>query len=654
MKGRSLRQLLVLLNLTLVPIAFSQTNLDELFSPSQLPHLRESKLYHVGSYDTAGHNNDFISIAAGKTATILNVNGPGAIARIWMTVAASDPYYLRRILIRIYWDGESNPSVEVPLGDFFGTGFGYKQYVSRFVGMTSGGFYSYFPMPFNKSAKIEIVNETGQTISSFYYNIDYQKVDQPFGADIGYFHAWWHRDIRTMSGNNYVILEAEGKGQFVGCNLNIQGYDSNLSFLEGDEMVYVDGESKPSVNGTGTEDFFNSGWYFNRGEYSAPYHGLIWKDDSASRIAAYRFMVGDAIPFQKSIRVTIEHGTENTETADYSSTAYWYQLEPHKTFPPILKASLRIPLRAVIPTGATEAESLNPTGANIQYKLEDMTDFGPEWRGGKELKVTPTNKRTSFVLAVPVGGADRYVLNIYYTKGPDYGNAAILVSSKKVGEIAGYSKSITPGGKVTVKNIISDGSPIRLEFVVRGKDAASDGYSAGLDAFVVTPERDFITHWSVIGPFPNPTDPRGERLGLDTPRPPEKEINAKKTYVGVNGQEVRWQRIKAGSDGMIDLIGRFSPEELVVAYAVSFVYSPKAQTLPLLFGSDDGVKVFLNGRELFRTLMNRPAVPDQDSVTVDLRKGKNTLLMKIENNTGGYGFFARFVDPGRTLKYKDR
>ena len=643
---------IIALSLIVFASGTGQTRLDEIFSPSDLPFLRDGRLVHVGSYDTAGHNNDFISIAAGNSATIMDVRGPGAIARIWMTVGSPDPYYLRRILIRMYWDGETTPSVEAPLGDFFGTGFGYKQYVSRFVGMTSGGFISYFPMPFNKSARIEIVNETGQTISSFYYNIDYLKVDQPFSGDIGYFHAWWNRDIRTTSKENYLILMAKGRGQFVGCNLSIQGYGNNLYFLEGDEMIYVDGETRPSINGTGTEDFFNSGWYFDRGEYSAPYHGLIWKVDSLSRIAAYRFMVGDAVPFYKSIRVTIEHGTENSQVADYSSTAYWYQLEPHDEFPPILKSSLRIPLRVQVPGGAIEAESLQPISTNTRSEIQDMTDFGPDWSGGKELKVDCVKAGDSFTLNIPVSEADRYRVDVYYTKGPDYGDADIVVNGRKVGVIAGYSKTALPGGGLQISDLVSDGRPINVKFVVTGKDRASAGNCVGLDAFVVSSEKEFITNWKVAGPFPNPSDNEGKRIGLDTQYPPENGKGESASFTGSGGKKIKWQRVTAASDGFVNLLGRFSPDELVVAYASSEIYSPGDQTLPLMIGSDDGAKVFINGRQVFRILEDRGAEPDQDTVSVKLKRGWNRLLMKVENNLGGYGFYARFVDGKRELKYR--
>ena len=132
--------------------AFTQSSLEDILCLYRLPYLKKSKLLQISSHDTTGGNNDRINILAGETAALAEIEGPGIITRIWITIDSRDPYFLRRILLRMYWDGEENPSVEVPVGDFFGTGFEYKHYASQFLGMSSGGYYCYFPMPFNKSA----------------------------------------------------------------------------------------------------------------------------------------------------------------------------------------------------------------------------------------------------------------------------------------------------------------------------------------------------------------------------------------------------------------------------------------------------------------------------------------------------------------------
>ncbi len=633
----------------LVTTAFGQSALDDILSPARLPYLKPSKLIQISSHDTTGGNNDRISLQPGEKATIAQMQGPGVITRIWVTIDSRDPYFLRRIVLRMYWDGEENPSVEVPVGNFFGTGFEYKHYLSEFVGMSSGGYYCYFPMPFNKSARIEVENQTGQEVYAFYYHVDYQKLEVPLDKDVAYFHSHWGREIRTQPDKNYTILDAEGEGHFVGVNMDMQSYKRNLWFLEGDEMVYVDGEKFPSVYGTGTEDYFTGGWYFNKGEFSGPVHGLIIKDDSLARIAVYRFHVGDAIPFKKSIKFTIEHGHANSENADYSSTAYWYQMEPHKPFPPLLKASLRIPLRVAVPEGGTEAESLKPVGKNIRYESEDMSDFGPDWSGFKQLKIVSNAKGKQFALNIPNVSEDRYNIDLYYTKGPDYGNADISYQGNKVGQIEGYNEAVFPGGKVTLKDLRAQNGKIPLTFVVTGKEKKASGFAVGLDDFIVDPVREYIPEWYVIGPFPNERKSEEERLGLDTVYPPEKEIELNKSYLGADSQQVSWKLYKTPESGRFQLWDKVKPYELVVAYALTYIYSPKDQAVPLLVGSDDGIKIFLNDKPIHEKLLVRISEPDQDRVPLQLKKGWNKLLLKVENNFGGYAFFARVLDIDKSL-----
>ena len=632
-----------------VILAQAQPQLDNLLSPARLPYLKNSTLHQISSNDTSGGNNDFVAIPAGATRKLAEITGPGVITNIWVTISSPDKYFLRRILLRMFWDGETNPSVEVPIGDFFGTGFEYKQYITPFVGMSSGGYYSYFPMPFNSSARVEVVNETGQEVNSFYYHIDYQLVPAPLEPSVAYFHATWHRDIRTDPKTYFTLLEAEGEGHLVGVNMSMQSYDGGLSFLEGDEMIYVDGQKEASMKGTGTEDYFNSGWYFNRGEFSAPYHGLILKDDSLGRIAAYRFHILDVIPFKRSIRALIEHGTENQEVADYSATAYWYQKEPHKPFARMLPAGLRIPLRVQVPNGALEAESLTPRETSLASSVEDMSAWGADWSGLKQLKVDGMKAGDAFTLLLPVQ-EDRYDVDCYWSKGPAYGDVDVLCNGEKVGTMSGYAKTAIPGGKISLGTLRAKNKEVALRFVVSGKHPRSTGYAVGLDAFVVTPHRTFIPEWSLIGPFPNPRDQELVRQGLDIAYPPEKDLDLSKTYTGVDSQKVSWQQVKTPRSGRVDLY-MFDPYEMVVVYALTYVYSPKDQNRPLMLGSDDGVKVFLNGKQIHRVLTVRVAEPDQDTVSLGLHKGWNSLLLKIENNFGGYNFYARIPDLEESLRF---
>ncbi len=277
----------------------------------------------------------------------------------------------------MYWDEENKPSVESPIGDFFGIGHSVvKHYISLPLTMTTArGFNCYFPMPFNDLAEIEIVNECDTEIRAFYYHIDYELYDK-LDDDIGYFHAKWRRERpkairadKNLDGkHNYLILYAEGRGQYIGCILSIHGLRPGW-WGEGDDMIFVDGETwPPSVHGTGTEDYFGAAWGFAH-EFYGPYHGLPLRgeDDWTGYFSMYRFHIEDPIVFRKSIKVTIEHGHANDRSDDISSVAYWYQVEPHIEFSKMPPPEDRIPLPP-----RTPKEILSEVLEDLE--AEDLTD----------------------------------------------------------------------------------------------------------------------------------------------------------------------------------------------------------------------------------------------------------------------------------------
>lgn len=321
--------------------------------------IRNFKTHRISSYDRTGGNADCISIPAGQTATIADIKGAGIIKHIWITISCQDPMLRRNAILRMYWDGESNPSVESPIGDFFGQGWGEKyNFISLPLAAAPVGgnaLNCYFPMPFNDGARITVENQSEYNITSFYYYIDYEEHDG-ISDDAGRFHAWWHRELtdpdpdgenewgtlgpqklNPSDKNNYVFVEASGKGHFVGINYYIDN-PGPMWYGEGDDMWMVDGEPWPgSLHGTGTEDFFNSSWCPNE-IYQHPYfgyakvpHKLGWM----GRTHCYRFFLEEPIFFEKSLRGSIEHGHANNLTLDLCSVAYWYQTEPHKPYPAI-------------------------------------------------------------------------------------------------------------------------------------------------------------------------------------------------------------------------------------------------------------------------------------------------------------------------------
>ena len=335
-----------------------------------LPRLKNCRRRRISSHDETGGNRDYATIPKGSTHPLAEIEGAGCIRHIWVTIRCKDRWYLRKILLRMYWDAEEEPSVEVPIGDFFGIGHGAAHnFVSAPLQMSpenGKGFNCWWPMPFSRGARIEVENQCNCEIQSFYYYIDYEEYDE-LEPGLGRLHATWRRENPTAGvpdegmenrewlfggqnpdgAGNYVIMEAEGRGHYVGCNVNVHNLRETEEFNwygEGDDMIFIDGEPLPSTVGTGTEDYYGMSWCPTQ-EYCAPYHGLPLPGGHnwSGKITWYRYHILDPVYFEKSIRVTIEHGHANRRSDDYSSTAYWYQTEPHKKFEPMLPVEKRIP-----------------------------------------------------------------------------------------------------------------------------------------------------------------------------------------------------------------------------------------------------------------------------------------------------------------------
>lgn len=335
-----------------------------------LAHLREGlRSKRVSSYDRTGGNNDrFEHIADGERKTLFDVKGAGIIDHIWITIAPPPPDLSRNdIILRMYWDGEKNPSVEAPIGPFFGQGWNESYNFSSLplaAGPRQGrALVCYFPMPFSDGARIEIENDSGREISAFYYYVDYVQMDK-LPEDMGRFHAWYHHKLtealpegenewsilgpqgkNTTGDGNYLIADIKGKGHFVGVNYYVH-CPTPVWYGEGDDMIFIDGESwPPSLHGTGTEDYFNTSWS-PKALFSHPYYGYARVNDDIGwlgRTHVYRFNITDPIYFDKSLRFTIEHGHNNNLTLDLASVAYWYQREPHAKFPPFPTRAERAP-----------------------------------------------------------------------------------------------------------------------------------------------------------------------------------------------------------------------------------------------------------------------------------------------------------------------
>lgn len=345
-------------------------------SPGWQPDLTRQQDYvahRASSTDPKGANADARHVAPGETYTVLDTEGPGTVAHVWFTIADPEPYHLKRIVLRMYWDGEATPSVEAPIGDFFGLGLGsYTPWESELLSVgNNNSLNCFFPMPFARHARITVTNEGERPINALYYNVDYRTYSHPLPAGTLYFHAQYRQaqPNRGWTNNwkangdplvnskpnldgkdNYVWMEAEGHGQYVGVTMSVL-QNQDMWWGEGDDMFFIDGEANPSIVGTGSEDYFLGAWDFGGKPFSYALYGapVVGPEVAGSRSTVYRFHLDQPIPFSKSFRATIEHGNANHRSDNFYSVAYWYQAEPHAAFPPLPPVGQRLP--ALQPVG---------------------------------------------------------------------------------------------------------------------------------------------------------------------------------------------------------------------------------------------------------------------------------------------------------------
>lgn len=314
-------------------------------------------------------------IKPNETKVLADIEGTGVIQHIWITVtdqiSPKNRFVLRDLVLRMYWDNETSPSVECPLGDFFCCGFGKTYPVNSMpvAVIPRNGLNCYFSMPFRKHARVTIENQNTETIPSFFYQIDYCLYDE-LPEQSGYFHAQWRRKKITELGKDYVLLDGvKGRGNYVGTFLAISSLE-RYWWGEGEFKFYLDGDKEyPTICGTGTEDYFGGAWSFAKNEngktveqnYCTPFLGYPFysksddeirndyhNDDCPPMRAFYRFHFPDPICFQEDIKVTVQQIGSCYEGIferqdDLSSVAYWYQTEPHNPYPSLLPARDRWP-----------------------------------------------------------------------------------------------------------------------------------------------------------------------------------------------------------------------------------------------------------------------------------------------------------------------
>jgi hypothetical protein len=315
---------------------------------------RDSVSRRASSFDRSGGNADYVVVNPGETHALLEHEGPGCVTRLYCAFILPDLRDFRAAILRCYWDGSSAPSVEVPLGDFFGLAHArVRTFSSHLVAVNAGigsshGLNAYFPMPFSSSARITIENRGSTALGgdrgALWYHVEYETYSTPLRDGVDRFHACYrqehptkavgpiqnvtlHAELNDTGDDNYVVLDTEGAGRMAGLVLEIENVQGAKWYGEGDDMVFVDGESwPPAIHGTGTEEIFGGGACPSE-EYAAMYSGfhLIESAGYDGLVGMYRWYTPDPIHFSRSLRWTIEHGHANNFANNYSSVAYWYQ-----------------------------------------------------------------------------------------------------------------------------------------------------------------------------------------------------------------------------------------------------------------------------------------------------------------------------------------
>ncbi|HEX4489113.1 MAG TPA: DUF2961 domain-containing protein [Terriglobales bacterium] len=454
-------------------------------------------------------NDDSKRIMPGETLVMADLKGAGMISHIWLTVADNEFAWPRLLRVRVYYDGYKTPSVDAPLGDFFGVGHGSERNLdSNMVRDSSMGRArnSYWPMPYRKSCRITVTNEGKRLVPMFYYHVDYRKYAS-LPEDIGYFHAYYRQERPARKGHDYAFLDIKGNGHYVGTVMSV--VQTQVSwFGEGDDLFFVDGAKKPQILGTGSEDYFNDAWGLRDS-------GFIWTgtpitegEKLGSRLTGYRWHIPDPIPFTKSLWAGIEHsgwtanpdGTVRSgfeERPDYfSSVAFWYQKGVNEGLPEPPYGYERLPFG-------------NATQLTVENSIKDVTTEKGKATVLKEVdwakdllyfEAEGEGSKINVPIDIPENG--QYELIGLIAQAPNYGDYSALMDGQPMNldpRKAATSEVPFPGPDIFYNYLpevyvardralgmetLTKGRHI-ITFVCMGKDPHSLGYNFGLNDIVL-------------------------------------------------------------------------------------------------------------------------------------------------------------------------
>jgi hypothetical protein len=505
-----MRLIPMVLFLAIPALAWGQNAATGPLDPLEFARLKSYGAYRSSSNNLyVDSNDDSKHPIPGETVVLADLQGPGIVNHIWITIADSEYAWPRLLRVRVYYDGHKTPSVDVPLGDFFGVGHGYERNLnSMMVRNASFGRArnSYWPMPFRKSCKITLTNEGRRRVTSFYYHVDWQKHDS-LPEDIGYFHAHYRQATPPPAGKLYTLLNIRGVGHYVGSVLNIIQTQMGW-FGEGDEMFYVDDEPTPRIEGTGTEDYFNDAWALRVSDGAWTGIPVAEGEGYGARLTGVRWHGTDPVPFQKSLRVAIEHfgwtynadGTARSgfeERSDFfSSVAFWYQKGVNEDLPEP-------------PYGAARLPFSNALQVEVEDNRKEATAEQGEVSVQKEvfwskdilfLKAQGPGAIVNIPFEAPRDGYYEVIAQI--AQAPDYGDYVATLDGKQTNStlitwgplqaqapppeiIHNYQPEIFVGIDHRLGWFkLSKGRHI-LSFKCVGKDKLATGYNLGVDGIVL-------------------------------------------------------------------------------------------------------------------------------------------------------------------------
>jgi hypothetical protein len=505
-----MRYLVVTVFLLLPLGALGQSATTNPLDPLEFARLKSYGAYRSSSNNLyVDSNDDCKHPIPGATVVLADLAGPGIVNHIWITVADNEYAWPRLLRLRVYYDGHKTPSVDAPLGDFFGIGHGYERNLnSMMVRNASFGRArnSYWPMPFHKSCRITLTNEGRRRVTSLYYHVDWQK-HRSLPEDIGYFHAHYRQATPPPAGKLYTLLNIRGTGHYVGSVLNIIQTQMGW-FGEGDDMFYVDDEPTPRIEGTGTEDYFNDAWALRVSDGAWTGIPVAEGEGFGARLTGFRWHGTDPVPFQKSLRVAIEHfgwtynadGTARSgfeERSDFfSSVAFWYQKGVNEDLPELPYGSARLPFG-------------NALQIEVENNLQDVTTEKGEASVEKEvfwskdvlfLKAQGPDAKINIPFDVPRDGYYEVIAQV--AQAPDYGNYVATLDGKQTNSMLitwGPLQTQTPPVEI-IHNYqpeifvgidhrlgwfrLAKGRHV-LTFSCLGKDNPATGYNLGVDGVVL-------------------------------------------------------------------------------------------------------------------------------------------------------------------------